>query len=81
MFFVAGYWYLSLSGHIVVGDVGYDRLDLEMECCDLVTMENRNNHGFMGLVDIYLDLVGFFYGTCIGNIYHTWMRHGQEHVF
>ena len=27
----------------MVGDVGYDRLDLEMECCDLVTMENRNN--------------------------------------
>ena len=36
MFFFAGYWYLSLSGHIVVGDVGYDRLDLEMECCDLI---------------------------------------------
>ena len=36
MFFWAGYWYLSLSGHIVVGDVGYDRLDLEMERCDLV---------------------------------------------
>ena len=32
---------------------------------------------------IYLDLLGFFYGTFIGNIssiYHTWIRHGQEHV-